>query len=180
MGLQFSVVSPNVPDEKAWLESSDVCGSVRRLAEQKAHSVAMKHSDALVIGTDTVVVIGNEILGKPPDEADARRMLRLLSGKTHEVMTGVALLDEGRHHRESGTAVTHVRFREIPKRELELYLRKADYRDKAGAYGIQDIAMVFVERLEGCYYNVVGLPVALTIGLLESYQRQWRTENGRK
>jgi septum formation protein len=180
MGLRFSVVAPNVPDERMWLDPANVRRSVARLAEQKARSVAPEFRDALVVGTDTVVVHGGEILGKPADEADARRMLRLLSGNAHEVLTGVALIDAGRHFECSGVATTRVQFRHIPPEELERYLRHAEYRDKAGAYGIQDAAMVFVERLEGCYYNVVGLPVAFTIGLLESYQRQWGISHERE
>lgn len=116
-----------------------------------------------VLSADTVVVVAGEILGKPADEADARRMLRLLSGRSHEVMTGVCLR---RHEGEGGThtsevAVTTVEFAPLNDAEIEWYVASGEPRDKAGAYAIQGLASRFVTRVDGSYSNVVGLPVAV-------------------
>ena len=119
-----------------------------------------------VLGADTVVVADGRILGKPADGDEAKSMLRLLSGRTHDVLTGVCLLDSS----ECRTFVerTVVRFRELSEREVQTYVDSGEPLDKAGAYGIQGRASKFVERIEGCYFNVVGLPIARLYKLLES------------
>jgi len=131
---------------------------VRRLAEEKALAVDAA-PDETVLAADTTVVIDGEILGKPADAADARRMLALLSGRRHEVLTGVAL-------RRGATliadwAATEVWFAPMSEREIDDYVATDEPMDKAGAYAIQGLASKFIEKIEGCYFNVVGLPVAL-------------------
>lgn len=173
MGFTFDVIPPRIEDERSFIDSDDLASSVRTLAHHKAESVAEHRPDALVLGTDTVVVIDHDVLGKPADEAEGRRMIERLSGRSHQVFSGIALVCRDAGFAASETAITTVRFRAVPRNEIDDYLAHAQYRDKAGAYGIQDAAMVFVEAIEGCYYNVVGLPVAATIRLFEQYQTQW-------
>lgn len=130
-----------------------------QLAESKAFEIAKKNVDALVIGADTIVVLNNEILGKPNDEADAFRILSLLSGATHSVFTGVSLQI---HQKQSITfcSETKVTFRELEKNEILNYIKTGSPMDKAGSYGIQDDwGATFVESIHGDYYTVVGFPL---------------------
>jgi septum formation protein len=169
MGLTFSTQAPILNNEASYLTGSDIEGSLCRLAEAKAMSVANSLTDVLVLGADTVVVSNTAILGKPRDTDDAFAMLRLLSGKAHTVYTGVALCCKQCHFMKSSVAKTTVYFRDIPDEEISMYIESGECTDKAGAYAIQGKAMVFVERIEGCYYNVVGLPVVQTIALFNAY-----------
>jgi septum formation protein len=131
---------------------------VRRLAEAKARAVPAG-PDEIVLGADTTVVVDRKILGKPADAADARRMLTLLSGRRHEVMTGICLrLGE---ERIRDHAVTAVWFVPMTTREIDDYVATGEPMDKAGAYAVQGTASKFIPRIEGCYYNVMGLPIAL-------------------
>jgi septum formation protein len=131
---------------------------VRRLAEAKARAVPADPSE-IVLGADTTVVVDREILGKPADAADARRMLALLSGRRHAVMTGICLRrGEGRI---GDHAVTAVWFAPMTAQEIEDYVASGEPLDKAGAYAVQGAASKFIPRIEGCYYNVMGLPIAL-------------------
>jgi septum formation protein len=129
----------------------------QRLARDKAHAVFARHRDAAVLGADTVVVVDEHLLEKPVDERDAERMLRLLSGRTHRVITGICLVAAGFEQTEA--EVTEVCFSPLSENEIAAYVRTGEPTDKAGAYAIQGIASRWVERIEGCYFNVVGLPV---------------------
>jgi septum formation protein len=131
---------------------------VRRIAEEKARAARPAHQDT-VLGADTVVSIDNELFGKPADDADAVRMLHLLSGREHWVHTGICLLTGSR--RVVDIASTKVRFIDLTEDEIQEYTRSGEPRDKAGAYAIQGLASKFVSSIEGCYQNVVGLPVSL-------------------
>lgn len=139
------------------------------LAHAKAECVARSYRDAVILAADTIVVVDHELLAKPIDEQDAIRMLTLLSGRTHEVYTGFALLDRPSGLSVDGVERTAVTFRSLPPDEIARYVTGGSPMDKAGAYGIQDdYGAVFVTRVEGCYYNVVGLPLArVYIALLE-------------
>ena len=142
-----------VPDEKPE-------ATVKRLAEEKARNVAIKtDKDALILAADTVVVLDGKILGKPKDEEEAYAMLQALSGNTHQVFTGIAVLD--RHSGKCVTAAecTKVRFTDLDEETIRYYIASGEPMDKAGAYGIQDLAALFVEGIEGDYFNVVGLPL---------------------
>ena len=131
---------------------------VLRLAEMKARAVTAAPGE-VVLGADTTVVIGGEMLAKPADQDDARRMLSLLSGRCHEVITGICLL---RGSESIGRwAVTQVWFARMTEREIDDYVASGEPMDKAGAYAIQGLAAKFVERIDGCYFNVMGLPVAM-------------------
>jgi septum formation protein len=143
---------------------------VERLALQKAQATAQRLSSTasssercLILGADTVVVVERELLGKPIDEADARRMLKLLSGRWHEVITGLALLRAGLREQDSQVAHerTLVRFASLTAREIDWYVASGEPMDKAGAYAIQGRAARFVEEIQGDYLNIVGLPVRL-------------------
>ncbi|MEE3427793.1 MAG: Maf family protein [Ruminococcus sp.] len=128
------------------------------LARKKAEFISKKYPEALVIGSDTTVVTGEKILGKPADKNDAKNMLCLLSGKTHKVITGVSLFYNGKE--KTFSEVTEVVFFNLTDNEIENYLDTDEWSDKAGAYGIQGKAGLFVEKINGDYNNVVGLPVA--------------------
>jgi septum formation protein len=134
------------------------CDYVERLAREKAESVVAKESQ-VVLGADTTVVIDGTILGKPSSPADAARMLRLLSGRSHEVITGICL--KSARSRIVDAAITRVWFAALSGDEIETYVASREPMDKAGAYGIQGLASKFVERIDGCYFNVMGLPIAL-------------------
>ena len=129
---------------------------VARVSRRKAEAVP-RERDEVVIAADTIVVCGGEVLGKPRDEADAFRMLRLLSGREHQVMTGLTVLRGDRA--VTCTEVTDIHFRPLSDGEILAYIRTGEPMDKAGAYGIQGGAALFASRLEGDYFNVVGLPV---------------------
>ena len=127
------------------------------LAKIKAEDVAKKHPEDIVVGADTSVILGDEILGKPKDRKDAKRMLNALSGKTHKVITGCAVVKKG--VTESFSVTTEVTFHLLDKNDVEQYLDTDEPYDKAGSYGIQGLAMIFVKEINGDYYNVVGLPI---------------------
>lgn len=140
----------------------------RRAAREKALEVAASAPpESLVLGADTVVVADGEILGKPANASDAARMLRLLSGVTHRVITGVCIVRAPDRVEALAHETTFVTFRSLDNDELQDYLAGGEPFDKAGAYGIQGLASKFVTRVEGCYFNVVGLPVALVYELLK-------------
>ena len=137
---------------------------VQRLARSKAEAVAGRVQSGLVLGADTTVVVGGEILAQPVDDDDARRMLQLLNGQWHEVLTGVAAVrvcGETRVDYET----TRVRFAEMSEREIDWYVATGEARGKAGAYGIQGAAALFIEEIEGDYFNIVGLPIRLVYEL---------------
>ncbi len=133
---------------------------VVELSRQKAENVAQQIFDGIIIGADSIVVRDGKILGKPKDEDDSFKMLKLLSGKIHQVFTGFTIIKKPQFIVISDYEVTHVKFREIDTWEIEKYIESGQPLDKAGSYGIQDDGAVFVESINGCYYNVVGLPIA--------------------
>jgi septum formation protein len=137
---------------------------VQRLALGKAEAVAAKLEHGLVLGADTTVVVDHQILGQPVDDDDAKRMLDLLNGKWHEVLTGVALVRVGGESRVE-YETTRVRFAHMSERELDWYIATGEARGKAGAYGIQGAAGLFIEEIQGDYFNIVGLPIRLVYEL---------------
>ena len=120
----------------------------------------------VVLGADTTVVLDNEVMGKPADTADAKRILRALSGRTHQVLTGIAAATHAGV--TSAVETTDVKFSEIPPAEIDAYCATPEPLDKAGAYGIQGYAARWTPRIEGCYFNVMGLPIARTVALLNA------------
>jgi septum formation protein len=164
-GISCEVVSVDVDESVRGLEPPGE--HVRRLARLKAEVGLAARPGRLVLGADTVVVVGTEILGKPHDAEDAARMLRLLSGREHEVLTGVALVSPTQTVVE--VAKTRVWFTPLGADEIAAYVASGEPVDKAGAYAIQGLASRFVERIQGNYTNVVGLPVPLVYRLLKGY-----------
>lgn len=150
------VRAADIPEERQPGESPT--DYVRRLAEQKAFAVPLLPGE-VVLGADTTVVIGDEVLEKPRDAGDALRMLALLSGREHQVITGICLRSESR--KIVDVAITRVRFVPLTPEEMQAYAATGEPMDKAGGYAIQGLASKFIDRIEGDYFNVVGLPVAL-------------------
>ena len=178
-GFSFTVESADV--DESLRVGEDPVAYVLRLAVEKAQAVFAQHPthrgetamggapDVLVVlGADTSVVLDGEILGKPADAADAMRMLRRLSGRTHQVLTGVAAVS--RAGTVSGVETTSVTFSEIPEAELNFYCATAEPLDKAGAYGIQGYAARWIPRIDGDYFNVMGLPIARVVAMIEAAQ----------
>ncbi len=131
-----------------------------RIARMKAREVAKRHKTGFILSADTIVVLGNNILLKPENRADARNMLRNLSGRWHDVVSGICLLDCELRRSYSTSKSSRIHFRRLSAAEIEWYLKTGEYRDKAGAYGIQGYASLFIDRVEGCYFNIVGFPIA--------------------
>ncbi|MGB7202196.1 MAG: Maf family protein [Pyrinomonadaceae bacterium] len=150
--------------DESLLEGEAPENYVVRLAREKAEAVAVKFPDSIVLGADTTVVIDDHILGKPVDMGDARRMLRLLSGNWHEVLTGIAVVRNG--VTLSAMQRTRVKFIDMTDQEIEFLAAKGDPLDKAGAYAVQAQAALFIEKVEGEYWNVVGLPINLVYQLV--------------
>ena len=172
-GLKFTVTAADLNEDL--LPDEAAAAYVRRLAEEKAQSVWNKHRSLdttndplIVLGADTCVVCDGHILSKPSNAADARRMLELLSGRTHAVLTGLAAITASKTVRD--VEITQVTFNQLNDREIAQYIASGEPLDKAGAYAIQGYAARWIPRIEGCYFNVVGLPIARTVALLTEAQ----------
>ena len=161
-GLHFTVRVPQISEVRQ--EGESPRDYVERLAREKALAVAVDPGE-FILAADTTVVVDDEVLEKPSSPADAVRMLRLLSGREHEVMTGVCLRGPG--GLTSGVEVTRVSFVPLSEAEIAGYVASGEPMDKAGAYAIQGLASKFIDRVEGCYFNVVGLPVARVYRMLK-------------
>lgn len=163
-GIPFTVAPAHLREEP--LPNETPLKYAQRLARDKASAIFASHPEDAVLGADTVVVVDEHLLEKPTDAADAVRMLGLLSGRTHQVITGVCVIAPGFARTEA--EVTHVRFSELSNDEIAAYVRTGEPMDKAGAYAIQGIASRWAERIEGCYFNVVGLPMPRVYRLLRA------------
>ncbi len=169
-GYDFEVVDPPMEEPTDMGSALTPAERAEALGYFKARSVADGMKDACVIGADTVVACAGEsavVLGKPADRAEAERMLRSLSGTRHQVITGVALLGPG-DRRQIASAVTHVTMRPMTDAEIEAYIESGEWIGKAGAYAIQETADRFVDKVEGSFSNVVGLPIEMVIGMIAS------------
>ena len=155
LGLDFEVITANIDEamDPALPPEANVAG----VAEAKARAVGAAHPGRLILAADTIVVVDGQILGKPHSPQAARDMLQSLSGRSHTVMTGFCLWQDGRS--DVHVEQTRLRFKPLSRAEIDAYVATGSPMDKAGAYGIQDQAAVFVEALEGDYYNVMGLPL---------------------
>lgn len=162
VGWPFESIAADIDETR--LAGEEAVTYVRRLARSKAEKIATQTESSLVLGADTVVVVDGEILGQPRDDDDARRMLRLLSGRWHEVLTGVALIRNGMAA-QVDHQTTRVRFADLSAEEIDWYVATGEPKGKAGAYGIQGKAALFITGIEGDYFNVVGLPVRLVFEL---------------
>jgi septum formation protein len=164
VGLRFDVLPAHI--DEALHSNESPTDYVQRLALEKAQAIHALHPNATVLGADTTVVLDNQILNKPTDLADAERMLRALSDRTHQVHTGLVVVTSSAQRTHVET--TSVFFSPIPEDDLAHYLSSGDSLDKAGAYGIQGYAARWIPRIEGDFFNVVGLPIAATIALLQN------------
>jgi septum formation protein len=167
-GYKFSVEASSVAE--VLRPEEDAVRFATRLAREKAQEVFTRHADSrslAVLGADTVVVCDREIMGKPRDAGDAIRILSLLSGRTHQVVTGAAVV-WGPEAMEVAAEVTHVTMRTLAQQEIADYVASGEPMDKAGAYAIQGLAGRWIPRISGCYFNVVGLPLALVASMLEA------------
>jgi septum formation protein len=158
IGLKFKIIPSNTAELIQPTQTPQE--NAQRIALEKATEVAQRLRKGLVIGADTIVVLDRHILGKPRSKEDAKRMLRMLSGREHSVFTGFALIDVKTKKQMSSVEETRVRFRKLDDEEITSYVNSGSPMDKAGAYGIQDdYGAVFVEKIQGCFYNVVGFPL---------------------
>jgi septum formation protein len=170
-GFAFDVIPADIPEEI--FPGEEPVAYATRLAREKAETIyrwlSVKPdtgSKLAVLGADTIVTLDNRILGKPEDAADAARMLHMLAARTHTVITGVALITDTSN--ETAAEVTSVTFSPLSDEEIDNYIASGEPMDKAGAYGIQGQAARWIPRIEGCYFNVVGLPIARVTAMLKS------------
>lgn len=167
-GFEFEVRPSKVDETRRAGETA--IDFARRAASEKALDVAASAPpDSLVLAADTVVVADGEVLGKPGGPEDAARILRILSGRTHQVITGVCVVRPPDQAVALKHEITLVAFRRLDEQEIQHYIGSGEPFDKAGAYGIQGLASRFVTRIEGCYFNVVGLPVPMVYEILGSF-----------
>ena len=166
-GLKFTVCSSNYEEDLALAKvPRDLA---RFLSRKKTEDVSRSHADALVIGADTFIVYKNKRLGKPSGTDDARRMLKMLSGKVHSVITGFTIIDSKSKKKISRSIETKVYFKKLTQFEINAYVRTGEPLDKAGAYAIQGLGAVFIEKIEGDFFNVVGLPICALAESLKEF-----------
>ena len=166
IGLKFEVEPSNYKEDiNSWSEPHELA---REVSLKKAEAVASKHKNAIVIAADTFIVFRGKIMGKPDTEAEARKMLMTLRGKSHSVITGFTILDTDRNKVLTKSVETIIHIKNLTPEEIDAYVKSKEPLDKAGAYAIQGLGSVIVERIEGDYFNVMGLPLsALAEGLKE-------------
>ncbi len=167
IGLKFEVDAGNCAEEiDPALKPDEI---VLRISIEKARAIAPRHKDAVIIAADTIGVLGKKLLGKPYTAGEARKMLAQISGKSHDVITGFTVLDTATNKIISGTVNTKVYIKKLTKKEIDAYVQTGEPLDKAGAYGIQGLGAVIVEKIEGDYYNVVGLPLNALAEVLKDF-----------
>ena len=158
IGLKFQLLSADI--DESVIDHSNPVAFVKDISLQKAQAVIKMVTDGIIITADTIVYACEEILGKPKNESDAKRMLQILSDSEHAVYTGFTLSDAASGLSETDHAVTYVRFKKLTDSEIDEYIKTGSPLDKAGAYGIQDgMCALFIEEIRGCYYNVMGFPL---------------------
>lgn len=167
-GFAFEAITPSITEELSFATPPEE--QVLDLARRKANSAAEKLRQGLILAADTVVFCRGRILGKPAGTKEAREMLEFLSGKVHRVLTAIVLLDAATGKSEEAFSVTRVWFKNLSEEDIDNYIKSGEPFDKAGAYGIQGPAARFVEKIEGCYTNVVGLPLGLLDDMLKKMQ----------
>jgi len=164
VGWPFAALAVDIDESRRVGE--EAVAYVERVARAKAETAALRVPGSTILGADTVVVIENEVLGKPHDDEDARRMLRLLRDRWHQVLSGVALLNSETGSSKVAHEVTEVRFAAMSEDEISWYVATGEPKDKAGAYAIQGQGARFIKQIRGDYFNVVGLPVRLLYELM--------------
>lgn len=167
VNVKFTVVASNI--DEVILDNEPPKELVMRLAFEKCMDVARKNEDALVIGADTIVVMDDQILGKPKNEEDACNMIELLSNKKHQVITGISLINLSLDKKVIDYVVSEVTFKDLSKETIRDYINTKESLDKAGAYGIQGYGSLLVESISGDYFNIVGLPISRISDLLKEH-----------
>lgn len=165
IGIKFIVEESNVDEENSYhLSPRDM---VKHLSTEKAKAVARKNKESIVIGADTTVFLENEVIGKPGSEKEAREILRKLSNKTHLVITGITIISSKKILTK--LAETKVHFRKLTDKEINAYVKTREPMDKAGGYGVQEKAGMFIDNIDGDYFNVVGLPISVVSEMLKEF-----------
>ena len=167
--IKHRVIHPKIREENH-SDEDPVC-HVLRLSRLKAMSVLREIKGGIILGADTIVVFGARILGKPADRSEARLTLRRLAGRWHQVYTGLTLIDSGSGKQAQGFERTRVKIRRLTDDEIDAYVRTREPMDKAGSYGIQGYGAGIVEKVDGCYFNVVGLPIVRLLYLTRDLER---------
>ncbi|KAF1085632.1 Septum formation protein Maf [Sporotomaculum syntrophicum] len=167
IGLPYTIVTVDV--DESLLPGLSPIEQVVALSQRKARAAATIYSEGIVIAADTVVVLDGQVLGKPANEAEALTMLERLQGNVHEVLTGITLLELAGDRVFSDFECTEVQMRDVSRDELMRYITTKEPFDKAGAYGVQGLAAVFVAGIRGCYFNVVGLPLFKLTQMLKEF-----------
>ena len=167
IGLKFDVEPADfIEDMPAGLSTHEIA---KKLSLGKARKVSLHHLDAIIIGADTFGVLDGKILGKPHHAAQAKKMLGMLSGKSHLVITGITVMDSATGKTETSTVETIVHFRKLTGEEIDAYIATGEPLDKAGAYAIQGLGALLIDRIEGDYYNVIGLPLSTLAEILKDF-----------
>ena len=158
IGIDFKVIPSNIKEKIDDRITKNKMAEF--LSQKKAETISIKYPNDIIIGADTIVISKGEIFGKPKDEEESKQMLKMLSGNSHEVITGVTLINEGKGAIKTFSEATEVFVCEIPKNQIEYYIKNFNTLDKAGGYGIQEWFSIWIEKINGCYYNVMGLPAS--------------------
>ncbi len=167
IGLKFEVEPSNYEEDMhSELKPHELA---RKISLKKAEAVAKKHQDAIVIAADTFIVFGGKILGKPHTEVEAKNMLKTINGQSHSVITGFTIIDADKNKTLSKSIETKVYLRKLASKEIDAYIKSKEPLDKAGAYAIQGLGSVIVERIEGDYFNVIGLPLSALAESLKEF-----------
>lgn len=165
--VKFKIMASSI--EELTLDSESPCQMVMRLAFEKGIDIASRQKSDLVISADTIVVLDNTILGKPKDEIEARKMITSLSGRTHQVITGISLINLDNNKKIIDYVISNVKFKKLSEEDINDYIRTIESLDKAGAYGIQGYGALLVEEIQGDYFNIVGLPISRLSDLLKKH-----------
>lgn len=167
INVKFDIVKSDI--DEVILEDELPPQVVMRLAFEKSMDVAKSNQESLVIGADTIVVFNNKVLGKPKDKEDARNTIRLLSGNTHEVITGISLINLSANKKIIDYVVSKVKFKDLSEDDINDYINTGESLDKAGAYGIQGYGSLLIEEIQGDYFNIVGLPISKLSDLVKTH-----------
>ena len=165
--VKFKIMSSDI--EELVLEGESPCQVVMRLAFEKGIDIASKRKSDLVISADTIVVLDNTVLGKPKDEEEAKLMITNLSGRTHQVITGISLINLENDKKVIDYVISNVKFKNLSEDDINDYIKTKESLDKAGAYGIQGYGALLVEEIQGDYFNIVGLPISKLSDLLKKH-----------
>jgi len=166
LNIDFEIMPADIDEQIDF--NNDLRKEIEKLAYLKANYIFKNHEDKIVIGSDTIVVIDNKVLGKPKDEIDAFNMLKKLSGNVHEVITGVCVISK--EHIDNYSSVSKVYFKDMSDEEIRNYIKTKEPLDKAGAYGIQGIGGRFIEKIDGDFYSIMGLPLNMIYDSIKRYE----------